>query len=81
MKKHLAAIVISLLLCEMFLFSASTAQNSQPNTIISDTIWTKANSPYMFSSPITVNIGTTLTIEPGVTVNMGSGVYLQVDGT
>lgn len=81
MKKRLAAFVISVLLWGLFLVSFSAAQNNQPNIISSDTTWTKANSPYTFSSPVTINGGATLTLEPGVTVNMGSGVYLQVDGT
>ncbi len=58
------------------------AQNSTlVNGIIhSDTTWTKANSPYTLTSPVAVNIGVTLTIEPGVTVNLNS-YYIQVNGT
>jgi hypothetical protein len=47
--------------------------------ISSDTTWTKANSPYILTGPLGVAAGATLTIEPGVNVNLG--VYgLQVGG-
>ena len=36
--------------------------------IITNTIWTAANSPYILTDNVTVNEGITLTIEPGVTV-------------
>jgi hypothetical protein len=48
--------------------------------ITSDTTWIKANSPYTLTGPVAVDNGVTLTIEPGVTVNLGT-YYLQVNGT
>jgi parallel beta-helix repeat protein len=45
-----------------------------------DTTWTKANSPFNLTGPTAVGNGVTLTIEPGVTVNLGT-YYLQVNGT
>jgi len=36
--------------------------------IVTDTTWTKANSPYVFTEEVVVNEGVTLTIEPGVVV-------------
>jgi hypothetical protein len=56
---------------------ASTPVN---HIINSDTTWTKANSPYSFEGPVSVNTGVTLTIEAGVTVNIND-YYLQVNGT
>jgi len=38
------------------------------NTISSDTIWRKSNSPYIINTDITINSGVTLTIEAGVTI-------------
>lgn len=58
------------------------AQNGQTvnGMISSDTTWTKANSPYTLTGPVAVNKGTTLTIEPVVTVNL-NGHYIRVNGT
>jgi hypothetical protein len=48
--------------------------------ITTDTTWTKANSPYTLQGPVAVDKGVTLTIEPGVTVNLNDH-YIQVNGT
>lgn len=48
--------------------------------IVSNTTWTQANSPYTFTGPVSINDKVTLTIQAGVTVNIGS-YYLQVNGT
>ena len=58
------------------------AQNStnKSGIIGSDTTWTKANSPYSLTGNVLVENGATLTIEPGVTINLG--VYsIQINGT
>ncbi|MBN8459214.1 MAG: lamin tail domain-containing protein [Verrucomicrobia bacterium] len=47
-------------------------------TLASDTTWTAADGPYSVTSSLTVPAGVTLTIEPGTTVYMGSGVNLTV---
>jgi hypothetical protein len=56
--------------------------------IDSDTTWTKANSPYRFGESVIIKSGVTLTIEPGVTVNLLGfeedypvGYDLTVEGT
>ena len=46
----------------------------------SDTTWTQSGSPYTLTGPTAVNQGVTLTIQPGVAVNLG-GFYIQVNGT
>jgi hypothetical protein len=48
--------------------------------ITSDATWTKANSPYTLTGPVAVNDGVTLTIEPGVIINLES-YYIRVNGT
>ncbi len=57
-------------------------QSSTPvNGIInSDTTWTKANSPYNLTGNVAIDKGVTLTIEPGVTVNLNK-YYIRVNGT
>lgn len=60
---------------------AQNSNGSSENGIInSDTTWTKANSPYTLTGPVAINTGVTLTIQPGVTVNL-NGYYIQVNGT
>lgn len=48
--------------------------------INSNTTWTRANSPYTLAGPVAVNIGVTLTIEAGTTVNIND-YYIQINGT
>ncbi len=48
--------------------------------ISQDTTWTLENSPYLFVDDVTVARGVTLTIEPGVTVDLDFW-NLKVDGT
>jgi hypothetical protein len=49
-------------------------------TIVTDTIWTVAGSPYVATSSVTVGPTATLTIEPGVVVNFEAGRALVVNG-
>ncbi len=48
--------------------------------INTDTTWTLENSPYIVTSSVLVIQGATLTIEPGVEMRFGAGVFLQVNG-
>jgi hypothetical protein len=48
--------------------------------ITQDSTWTPAGSPYTLTGDTLVYQGVTLTIEPGVTVNLGSH-YIEVNGT
>jgi parallel beta-helix repeat protein len=45
-----------------------------------DTTWSSQGSPYVFTGAVGVPQGVTLTIEAGVTVDLG-GYYLEVNGT
>ena len=58
------------------------AQTATPvNGIITqDIAWTKTNSPYNLTGPLGISQGLTLTVQPGVTVNL-NGYFIQVNGT
>jgi hypothetical protein len=62
------------------LTSFANAQTDIYDEITADTIWSIAGSPYVLSSHVIVGENVTLTIEPGVTVDL-AGFYLQVEGT
>jgi hypothetical protein len=83
-KTLFTVLLIFLLSSGLFLFynlEVGLAQGVSFGGIIgSDTTWTLANSPYNITGNILVNNGVTLTIEPGVTVNL-NGFYILVNGT
>lgn len=56
------------------------SQTNVNGVISSNTTWTKANSPYTVTGNIQVNVGNTLSIEPGVTINFSPNTYLKVLG-
>jgi hypothetical protein len=60
--------------------SASTIFIPVSGLIISDTTWSLANSPYQLTGPVGIVNGVTLTIQPGVTVDLAS-FDIQVNGT
>lgn len=70
------------------LASKVNAATEVSSTIVTDTTWTLANSPYIVTGNILVNEGVTLTIEPGVDVKFEDylasnyyGYYIRIDGT
>ena len=52
---------------------------SVSGTLAADTTWTAAGGPYAVTASLTVPAGVTLTIEPGTTVYLASGVELTVN--
>ena len=58
----------------------AVASVSVSGIINSDTVWTKASSPYSLTGNVLVNSGVRLTVEPGVVVNL-NGFYIMVNGT
>lgn len=77
----LIAIMVSVLLfVGSSHFGTVKASTTENGILTSDTTWNKADSPYTFSGPVGVATGVTLTINAGVTVNLG--LYdLTVNGT
>jgi hypothetical protein len=61
-------------------FGVAAAGTNVVGMITLSTTWTKANSPYTSTGPVAVNTGVTLTIEPGVSVNLNN-FYIQINGT
>ena len=58
----------------------SSSGTSVIGIIGENTTWTKENSPYNLTGPVLVNATVTLTIEPGVIVNLNS-YYIRVYGS
>ena len=85
-KLFLADFLVSILVVSGFIlvntlpFGTVQASTTVTGIITSDTTWTQADSPYNLTGPTAVNIGATLTIEPGVIVNF-NGFYIRVNGT
>lgn len=84
MKSLLSAFLIAIIVGGFALagtLQLGTVQATGVTGIINaDTVWTKVNRPYSLTGPVGVREGVTLTIEPGVTVNLNS-YYIQVNGT
>ena len=69
--------LLTLLILIAFVANASTYVSGG---IYSNTIWTKANSPYIVTSNIVVFPSDTLTIQPGVTVKFYKNQSLSIRG-
>ncbi len=81
-----AEFLVGLLVVNVFILAGTLplgivhASTDVTGIITSDATWVKANSPYTLTGPVAVNSGVTLTIEPGVTVNLNS-YFIRVNGT
>jgi hypothetical protein len=73
-------LIIATLVASLFIVSNVHASTPVSGTITVDTTWTQANSPYALTGTVYVNSGVTLTIQPGVTVDLYS-YSLQISGT
>ena len=84
-KSLLIAFLTALLIVGLALVSTMNSATVKASTevsgiISSDTKWTKTNSPYNLTGNVVIDEGVTLTIEPGVTVNLNQ-YYIRVKGT
>jgi hypothetical protein len=73
-------LIIATLVASLFLVANVHASTPVSGTITADTTWTQANSPYTLTGTVYVNSGVTLTIQPGVNIDLSS-YSLQVSGT
>ncbi len=81
MKRLLNAVLIALLLCAMSFVTATVyGAKNYSGTISSSITWIKANSPYTLNGNLTLDFGATLTVEPGVTIQIPSDCTLLVNG-
>ncbi len=79
-KKSVLLLAITLMLSSTALTGFANAQTEVYGEITTDITWSAAGSPYVFTSQVVVDENATLTIEPGVTVDLTS-FSLQVKGT
>lgn len=59
----------------------AAAETAVTADVTTDTEWIADASPYLISSDFVVAAGATLTIDPGVTVRLGDGVAITVEGS
>ena len=72
--------LLTALCAGLLAFGASDALAVNVSGAVTTTTWTKANSPYVVVSDITVSRNDTLTIEAGVDVQFSEGTSLTVTG-
>lgn len=76
----LLSIVIFCSFLVIFNLGTANASTNISGVISQDTTWTPSGSPYVLTAKTLVAEGVTLTIQPGVTVNLGD-YYIKINGT
>jgi len=82
LNKPIFLLILSLLITIISpIVSAQDETGTEVGGVLNEnTIWALENSPYFLTTPLLVNDGVTLTIEPGVTVYL-TDYYIRVAGT
>ncbi len=83
-KSIISTLVVIVFTFGLAIFTFSDPAFAQSSTSISgilttNTVWTKSFSPYSFTGSVTVSSGVSLTVEPGVTINL-NGYPMTVNG-
>jgi hypothetical protein len=73
-------LVIILLITTLFVIRYENGSQAQQVIISEDTTWTLANSPYIITGNVLVELGKNLTIEPGVEVKFDGFYSIQIEG-
>lgn len=79
-KSNLASFVFATAVVFFIIPLISFASTAISADIVSDTVWTSENNPYVVESRIEIVLGVTLTINPGVIVKFTDGTALNVYG-
>jgi parallel beta-helix repeat protein len=69
-----------LFLVALIPFAYGQATTEFSGLITTNMTWTKQQSPFLFTGPVTIVNGATLTIQPGVSIILGSTYTLTVNG-
>ncbi|NLF88394.1 hypothetical protein GX563_06185 [Candidatus Bathyarchaeota archaeon] len=85
MNRAMGVLLLSIALVGLVLVSGENSVSGQLPTEVSgvltqDTVWSREGSPYVFVGAVGVPAGITLTVEAGVTIDIGA-FYLEVNGT
>ncbi len=81
MKLILPAFSLAVLFLSLIFVCAPVQAADVGGVISQDTTWTMSGSPYTVTKNTLISAGVTLTVEPGTTININSGCYLQINGT
>lgn len=80
MQKYSLFVIVALVVCIFLHPSYVHADTVVPAHIAEDTIWTTEASPYIVTEDLIIDSTATLTIEPGMQVNIAPGAKIIVDG-
>jgi hypothetical protein len=81
MKYILPAFMVAVMFLSLVFVCLPVQAADVGGVISSDVAWTAAGSPYTITKNTLISTGVTLTVEPGATVYINTGCYLQINGT
>jgi len=78
--KFIVLLLLTIIIGGAAVVVKANSATSVQGIIVSDITWTKENSPYILTGNMVIDNNVTLTIEPGVTVNLNK-FYIRINGT